>query len=663
MNSTIETTLLNNIKSVLSDFPEYWDEETLLKNKVIEDLRHYDEKVITALLSNDKIKEAYALSVADMTIFKVEEFIEMLRYKNYWENSYTKYRNEIGLTSDGKYLNYNTDVVLDFPFKDCVLEGGMSNEDEGKKEVYYHNVIAKEEIDTLLSPKVLTNIKKYDEDGEHEITEFNDEDNLIIKGNNLLALHTLKERYAGKVKLIYIDPPYNTGNDSFRYNDRFNHSTWLAFINTRLEIARELLQKDGTIAISIDNNELGYLLVMLDELFGRNNRKNIITIKRGSVTGAKVINPGVVNIAEYVVIYSKDEDYWSPNRVFMENKNGWDKRYNQFIKNYDGGIEKWEFTTVLEEFSREMGISKSRLKKELEEDYEELLSNFVYKNSDRIAQLATLDENSISKKAIELKKESLEHPQKIFYMEREGRKPYYIVNGKLILFIKDRMVNIDGENTFAQPATDIWDDVLPNDIHNEGGVVLRKGKKPEKLISRIIDLCTTENDIVLDFFVGSGTTAAVSIKKKRQFIAIEQLSYIKELTTKRLINTINGESSGITNQVNWRGGGSFIYAELDSLNQHYIDKLTKITSEEVLESILEEMKSSAYLNFKVELNKVTVEDKHFSTLSIDEKKKVLIDVLDMNQLYLNYSEIDDTQYDISDEVKQFNHSFYGQGGE
>lgn len=133
MSSTVETTLLNNIKAVLSDFPEYWDQETLLKNKVIEDLRSYDEKIITALLNNEKIKETYALSVGDMTIFKVEEFIEMLRYKTYWENSYTKYRNEIGLTSDGKYLNYNTDVVLDFPFKDCVLEGGMSNEDEGKK--------------------------------------------------------------------------------------------------------------------------------------------------------------------------------------------------------------------------------------------------------------------------------------------------------------------------------------------------------------------------------------------------------------------------------------------------------------------------------------------------------------------------------------------------
>lgn len=247
MNSAIETTLLNNIKNVLSDFPEYWDQETLLKNKVIDDLRSYDEKIITSLLSNEKIKETYALSVGDMTIFKVEEFIEMLRYKTYWENSYTKYRNEIGLTSDGKYLNYNTDVVLDFPFKDCVLEGGMSDEDEGKKEVYYHNVIAKEEIDTLFSPKVLTSMKKYDKDGEHEIAVFNDDDNLILKGNNLLALHTLKEQYAEKVKLIYIDPPYNTGNDSFQYNDRFNHSSWLTFIKNRLEIAKELLSEGVSI--------------------------------------------------------------------------------------------------------------------------------------------------------------------------------------------------------------------------------------------------------------------------------------------------------------------------------------------------------------------------------------------------------------------------------
>src|SRR5699024_6821131 len=145
-------------------------------------------------------------------------------------------------------------------------------------EIYYHNVVAKKEIDTLLSPKILTDVKMYDQNGAHKVTDFSDTDNLILKGNNLIALHTLKERYTGLVKLIYIDAPYNTGNDNFKYNDRFNHSSWLTFMKDRLEIARQLLRIDGTIAISIDHNELGYLLVLLDEVFGEDNQKNIITV-------------------------------------------------------------------------------------------------------------------------------------------------------------------------------------------------------------------------------------------------------------------------------------------------------------------------------------------------------------------------------------------------
>src|SRR5699024_10798561 len=136
----VDTELLVQIKEVLSSFPEYWEQDTLLRNRVAEDIRSYKKDVIEALLSNELIKDIYSVIV-----FKVEDFISMLRYKNYWENSYTKYSNEIGLTSEGRYLKYNTDVVLDFPHKDGVLEGGMAKEDVGQNEIYYHNVLAKEE--------------------------------------------------------------------------------------------------------------------------------------------------------------------------------------------------------------------------------------------------------------------------------------------------------------------------------------------------------------------------------------------------------------------------------------------------------------------------------------------------------------------------------------
>src|SRR5699024_3141030 len=257
----METELQQEINEVLKAFPEYWDEDTLLKHKLIEDVRSYNESLIEALLLNELIRDTYSLQLSSGIVFKTEDFISMLRFKNYWDNSYTKYTNEIGLTSEGKYLNYNTDVVLDFPHKDSVLEGGMTKEESQKKEVYYHNVIAKEEIDTLLSPKVLSNVKKFDKNGKNNISEFTDSDNLILKGNNLIALNLLKGRYTKKVKMIYIDPPYNTENDSFRYNDKFTHSTWLTFIKNRLVIAKELLTEDGVIFINTDEIEHAYLKV------------------------------------------------------------------------------------------------------------------------------------------------------------------------------------------------------------------------------------------------------------------------------------------------------------------------------------------------------------------------------------------------------------------
>lgn len=681
MNSAIETTLLNNIKTVLSDFPEYWNEETLLKNKVIEDLRHYDEKVITALLSNEKIKEAYALSVADMTIFKVEEFIEMLRYKNYWDNSYTKYRNEIGLTSDGKYLNYNTDVVLDFPFKDCVLEGGMSNEDEGKQEVYYHNVIAKEEIDTLFSPKTLTNIKKYDKYGEHEVSEFSDDDNLILKGNNLLALHSLKERYAGKVKLIYIDPPYNTGSDSFRYNDNFNHSTWLTFMKNRLDISKYLLSDSGCIWIQLDDNEVAYAKVLCDEIFGSDNFVNLISLKTktAGVSGSSQ-GKSFIDSSEYLLVYSKNKHNFKMNDVNLSYP------LMNVIDDYRKQGTSWKYTTVLVDLGEKRYLTKTK-----DGSNNDILvyshKNFTRKSINALMKEEGLTEEEAYKKyinrictsenaqtSIRTRVQEVTTPEdeliSIEYVPKSGRNKgelttLYFVGKKKRLVSWLNVLCYEEDNIIykKERVSTLWNHINWNNVNKEGSVSFPSGQKPEELIKLIIESNTKTADLVLDFFMGSSTTQAVAMKMNRQFIGIEQMDYIDTMSIPRLQKVIGGEQGGISKDVDWQGGGSFLYAKLDSLNQHYIDKLKDITSEEELEIILEEMKSSAYLNFKVELHKVTVEDEDFSKFTLDKKKKVLIDVLDMNQLYLNYSEIDDTQYDISEEVKQFNYSFYNQGGE
>jgi adenine-specific DNA-methyltransferase len=188
----VKTKLQQELDKIFSDFPQYWDNGVLLKNKVIEDLRYYKVDLIKSLLENDLLKSTYAINVGDNFIFKIDEFIDMLRYKNYWESSYTKFSNEIGLTGEGKYLKYSTDIVLDFPHKDCVLEGGMSSEEKGKKEIYYHNILAKEEVDLLTTPKVLHNVRKVEMEGESDVQTFSNLNNLILKGNNLIALHSLK---------------------------------------------------------------------------------------------------------------------------------------------------------------------------------------------------------------------------------------------------------------------------------------------------------------------------------------------------------------------------------------------------------------------------------------------------------------------------------------
>lgn len=328
-DNKVETELLLQIKEVLLKFPKYWEKDVLLRNKVAEDLRGYNQELIEALLSNQLVKDTYSISLNSTNIFKIEEFISMLRYKNYWENSYTKYSNEIGLTSEGKYLNYNTDVVLDFPHKDNILEGGMTKEDQGKKEIYYHNVLAKEEIDTLLSPKVLANIKKYDKNGEHDIDDFTDQDNLIIKGNNLVALHSLKERYENKIKMIYIDPPYNTGNDTFKYNDKFNRSTWLTFIQNRLNVAYKLLKEDGVIFVHCDDNEQAYLKVLMDKIFEESNF--VATLPTVMNLKGNQDEFGFAGTHEYIVVYAKDK----MNSVF----------YDLQIDDPDE-LEQWEIDSV-----------------------------------------------------------------------------------------------------------------------------------------------------------------------------------------------------------------------------------------------------------------------------------------------------------------------------
>ena len=312
-----------NLEKILKNDKRIWDEEILDYPQLFELARTYDKELLETLFNNKDSKEKFFIQVGDSHVFKYNEFRFYLE-ENQVNNSFTQYANKIGLSSQGEHLSDSTDYVLDWPYKDCVLEGGMSSEEDmdtfiekkvettpGKmdkktgtvistdktevtfsqakrkrEEIFYNNIIADKEIDRLLDKKALKNFTRYTAKGEEKVKEIKrDEDgtikeNLLIKGNNLLALHSLKEQFAGKVKLIYIDPPYNTGNDGFVYNDRFNHSTWLTFMKNRLEVAKEFLREDGVIFVQCDDTEQAYLKVMMDQIFGRGNFESIVWKKK-----------------------------------------------------------------------------------------------------------------------------------------------------------------------------------------------------------------------------------------------------------------------------------------------------------------------------------------------------------------------------------------------
>lgn len=397
-------------------------------------------------------------------------------------------------------------------------------------------------------------------------------DGLLVNSENFQALELLQEKYQEQVKCVYIDPPYNTGGDDFLYKDAYQESSWLSCINDRLDLSKRYFKEGGSIAVSIDIKELDKLIGLMDMQLGDENRKANITIRRASITGAKVINPGLVNISENVVMYSNGQGKWQPQDAYREK--GYDDRYNRMIPNINEDMSKWTFSTVLEEFAKSKGVVKSKLKKTLGDTYEDELLKFVINNAGAIFQSASLDLESIGNEAVELYKKSKKDPNTIYHGHREGDlNDYYLIGGKLLLFYKDRLRRIGDKIVPVEKVSDIWDDVLPNDIHNEGGVVLKKGKKPEKLIDRILDSTTKEGELVMDYFAGSATSGAVCLKSHRKFINVEANEYFDSIPLRRIKNTLFGDKSGVTDTHMWKGGGVVKYIRLeqyeDTLNNLY----------------------------------------------------------------------------------------------
>jgi adenine-specific DNA-methyltransferase len=301
-----------------------------------------------------------------------------------------------------------------------------------------------------------------------------DSENMLIQGDNLEALKALLPYYAGQIKCIYVDPPFNTQQAFENYDDNLEHSIWLSTIYPRIEILWELLSSNGTIFVHIDDNELGYLLVFLDEIFGRKNKIGIATFKQGAPTGHKAINPGMVTVTNYVIVYAKDKSKWKPHRIFIGRER--DDRYNSYISNFEADFPSWQTIPLSKAFSDFMGKPAKILKKELGDDYEEELSKFVINHAHRVIRTARPDYEGVGSYVRDMIDQSKTKPDEVFLLSRENFSNMYFKNGERWLFYADKLKEVDGVKVAGEPLTNLWGDLLSNNLHNEGGVSFPKGK-------------------------------------------------------------------------------------------------------------------------------------------------------------------------------------------
>ena len=580
--------IFEELESVLTKNNKFLDENNkLIKEKIKTAAIQMDADLISLLLENDALKSRFFVEVNGVYVFDRNEFMWLVSNREFLPNSYTSYKNKIGLVNDGgQFIKNTNDVCLSFPFKDCFLVGDQKKDDEKRSEVFFNTRIMKDEIDVLTSPKAFCNIKKY-ENGKYSSVEKYNNENLLIKGNNIFALYSLLPRFRGKIKLIFLDPPYNTESDTFQYNDSFNHSSWLTFMKNRLEVARELLREDGSIYLTIDYNEVHYLKVLMDEIFGAENFQREIIWRMGFLSGYKTMVNNFVRNHDTILFYSKNKDLLDFKKTYIQNS-----EFKEIVK---------PSKDLIKEFGKK-GIS--------EETTNELLE---YINHTSRGEHYALEDTWNCNKWDDLESIAIESST-----SRVGET-----------------VMVDGRNF--------------------------KGQKPEKLIKRIIESATSEGDIVLDFFLGSGTTAATAHKMKRRYIGIDQMDYFTTSVLPRLESIVDGtDKDGITEKVKWDKGGSFITFELKTNNISLFDEINSASDDNINDLLLKILNNPFALNYRCDAYYAKTEEglADFNKLTLIEKKKILFELIDVNTLYVNYSDIDSEEYNTPANEKNFMNSFY-----
>ncbi|MGL2368463.1 DNA methyltransferase [Helicobacter pylori] len=555
------------------------------KERLVTLILQNDEKLLTFMLEHENAndyKNAFFKIIANSLVFNEKALLECLeKYLEIKEldRSFTRFKNKIGLYSQGGLIKSSELVVLNFPFKDNVLLGNAKDNNTKSNELFYHEILHKNEIDTLLHPKALCNFEMHGQ-GDLQSALKDENTNYLIKGNNLIALHSLKKKFAKKVKCIYIDPPYNTGNDSFNYNDNFNHSSWLVFMKNRLEAAREFLSDDGSIYINLDYNEVHYCKVLMDEIFGVENFQREIIWRIGWLSGYKTSINNFIRNHDTILFYSKNADKLFFNKKYIENKD-----FKELIK-----IEK------IQSNLDNLGIDREKQKKII-----------------KIINHETRPER---------------YPLEDIWNGNE----YDDLNSIAI-------VSYSGETVSKMLGTE--------EI---------KGQKSEKLIQRILEVSTNENDLVLDFFAGSGTTCAVAHKMKRRYIGIEQMDYIETITKERLKKVIEGEQGGISKKCDFKGGGSFVYAELKEVNSGIKKQILNAKSASECLKIFNDLNERVLKRADNKMDEIHSEE--FQNLDLNEQKRKCCASLDSNEDYLNLGDIDEDAWGIDEITKKYNEIFY-----
>ncbi|GAA7381987.1 hypothetical protein HpCK91_07830 [Helicobacter pylori] len=571
-----------------------------------------DEKLLTFMLENknaNDYKNAFFKTIANSLVFNQDALLKCLTKEI--ENSSTRFENKIGLYSQGRPIKSSELVVLNFPFKDNVLLGNAKDNSTKSKELFYHEILHKKEIDMLLYKKALCRFEMHGE-GDLESTLKDKNTNYLIKGNNLIALHSLKKKFAKQVKCIYIDPPYNTGNDSFNYNDNFNHSSWLVFMKNRLEVAREFLSDDGVIFVQCDDNEQAYLKVLMDEIFLRENFvasiiwKQFHSVKNDAANFSKNI--------EYILCYCKNfsknlisnEPFDKSNLYKLKDENGfykldpvWAKSGNNFSPYTFLNGKTWSPPSGT--FWR--------------------YSIGTLKDMEQNNRIVFNGKNPMAKR----------------YLSEvtEGRKSSTFWDGSEVGY------NLNGDTEIKQLFNG-------NKVFNN--------PKPEALISRILEISTQENDLVLDFFAGSGTTCAVAHKMKRRYIGIEQMDYIETITKERLKKVIEGEQGGISKKCGFKGGGSFVYAELKEVNLEIKKQILNAKSTSECLKIFNDLNERFLKRADCKIGEIHSEE--FQNLDLNEQKRIYCALLDSNEDYLNLGDIDEDTWGIDGITKKYNEIFY-----